>query len=380
MARVQSFRVEGLAGRSEVVSAELNDAVNVCFGFNGSGKTSLLRILHSALSNNTEILKHVPFVKAEVVVYSYSRKTNCVYVLDRDRPDEAATAPPRPIPRSLYSPSRTRPRSKPKWETNPADVGAWHHRYLPTTRLYTVPTASNAIYGYTVQPEEPEEQLEASFAESLTSTWRDYSAELAQNTKEAQEAGLARILKSVISRSGSHSDDSSSDPHNAYLAVAQFLVRRGMEDDSLGEKEFLSRYQSDDQLRNVSRHIEAIESKIAELNEPREMFRKVVNELFMQGKSMKFDEKTIEVAAGKTPIALSTLSSGEKHLLRIMVETIAVGGSPMLVDEPELSLHVDWQRRLISTMRILNPSAQMIFATHSPEIMADLTDSQIIRI
>ncbi len=349
-------------------------------GFNGSGKTSLLRILHSALSNNTEILKNVPFVTAEVVIYSYSRKVDCVYVLDRSMPEEAEAAAPRSVPRSLYSPSRTRPRSKPKWEVNPADIGAWHHRYLPTTRLYTVPRAANAIYGFAAQSEEPEEQLEASFAESLTSTWRDYSAELAQDTKEAQEAGLAKILKSVISRSGAHSDEPGSDPHNAYLAVSQFLARRGMKDESLGEEEFLSRYQSDDQLRNVSKHIEAIESRIARLNEPREMFKRVVNELFMQGKSMRFDEKTIEVAAGKTPISLSTLSSGEKHLLRIMVETIVVAGSPMLVDEPELSLHVDWQRRLISTMRILNPSSQMIFATHSPEIMADLPDSQIIRI
>ena len=52
----------------------------------------------------------------------------------------------------------------------------------------------------------------------------------------------------------------------------------------------------------------------------------------------------------------------------------------MLVDEPELSMHVDWQRRLISTMRILNRMSQMIFATHSPEIMAELPDSDIFRI
>jgi predicted ATP-dependent endonuclease of OLD family len=380
MAMIRRFRIEGLAGRSEAVSSELNEDVNVCFGLNGSGKTSLLRILHSALSNNADILKQVPFTKAEVVVYSYYRKVDYVYVLDRTAPEEVVTETPRLVPRSLSSPSRPRSKGKAKWEISPADGGAWYHRFLPTTRLYTVPSTANAIYGYAAATGETEEQLEASFVSSLTETWKDYSAELANDTKEAQELGLARILKSVISRSESYPDDPSADPHNAYLAVSQFLVRRDMQDDSLTEEEFLRRYRSDNQLRNVSRHIEGIESKIAQLTEPREMFRRVVNSLFMQGKSMTFDDKKIEVAAGEKPISLATLSSGEKHLLRILVETIAARAAPMQIDEPELSLHVDWQRRLISTMRVLNPSPQMIFATHSPEIMADLPDSQIIRI
>jgi len=51
-----------------------------------------------------------------------------------------------------------------------------------------------------------------------------------------------------------------------------------------------------------------------------------------------------------------------------------------MIDEPELSLHVDWQRRLVENMTLLNPSAQYIFATHSPEIMADVDDSKIFRL
>jgi ABC-type Na+ transport system ATPase subunit NatA len=61
MAMIRRFRIEGLAGRQDVCSAELNEFVNVCFGPNGSGKTSLLRILHSALSNKADLVKDVPF-------------------------------------------------------------------------------------------------------------------------------------------------------------------------------------------------------------------------------------------------------------------------------------------------------------------------------
>jgi ABC-type Na+ transport system ATPase subunit NatA len=64
MAFIRSLRIEGLAGRKDVCSLDLNGDVNVCFGPNGSGKTSLLRVLHSALSNDVDMLKDVTFTKA----------------------------------------------------------------------------------------------------------------------------------------------------------------------------------------------------------------------------------------------------------------------------------------------------------------------------
>jgi ABC-type cobalamin/Fe3+-siderophores transport system ATPase subunit len=58
MSHIVSFSVAGLVGRDDVYSKELNRDVNIFFGLNGSGKTSLLRILHSAMSNNGDILEH----------------------------------------------------------------------------------------------------------------------------------------------------------------------------------------------------------------------------------------------------------------------------------------------------------------------------------
>ena len=43
-------------------------------------------------------------------------------------------------------------------------------------------------------------------------------------------------------------------------------------------------------------------------------------------------------------------------------------------------MHIDWQHKLLSSLQQLNPSMQLIAATHSPEIMADLPDDKIFRI
>ena len=44
-------------------------------------------------------------------------------------------------------------------------------------------------------------------------------------------------------------------------------------------------------------------------------------------------------------------------------------GSTVLIDEPELSLHIDWQRNLISALTDGFPHLSFIFATHSPDVI-----------
>ena len=39
------------------------------------------------------------------------------------------------------------------------------------------------------------------------------------------------------------------------------------------------------------------------------------------------------------------------------------------MDEPEVSLHIDWQQQLIELITTLNPNAQIILTTHSPALI-----------
>ena len=64
------------------------------------------------------------------------------------------------------------------------------------------------------------------------------------------------------------------------------------------------------------------------------------------------------------------LSSGEKQLLLILLTVLCQDEKPsiLLMDEPEISLHLRWQYELIEIIRTLNPNCQVIIATHSPSI------------
>ena len=69
-------------------------------------------------------------------------------------------------------------------------------------------------------------------------------------------------------------------------------------------------------------------------------------------------------------IPITSLSSGEKQLFILLSEALLQQASSHLfiADEPELSLHIEWQQMILQTLSELNPNAQIIVATHSPEI------------
>ena len=148
MAHVTEFEIEGLAGRKDVYAKKLNLDVNIFFGLNGSGKTSLLKMfLHSAMEGNALMLKSVPFTAAEVKIYSKKYDTVVTRTIEkkqlpvqRELPDIEKT----PVVefykyRNLLYDRFTFGEGI-EWKTQgiqkeKKDV-SWIHRYLPITRLY----------------------------------------------------------------------------------------------------------------------------------------------------------------------------------------------------------------------------------------------------
>jgi len=72
-------------------------------------------------------------------------------------------------------------------------------------------------------------------------------------------------------------------------------------------------------------------------------------------------------------IGFNQLSSGEKQILLLLSNTITVSDSAsiFIMDEPEISLNVKWQRRLIKTLLDMSMKShlQFIIATHSVELI-----------
>lgn len=127
--------------------------------------------------------------------------------------------------------------------------------------------------------------------------------------------------------------------------------------------------------------IDASAEKQAEMKARIEDFRSVINGLFQE------TEKHIEIEGNKFNIVskgqilpIDALSSGEKQILLIMLRVFLLEGkeSYVLLDEPENSLDISWQYKLIDTLTKLNPNAQFFITTHSPSIFSAGWSDKII--
>lgn len=105
-------------------------------------------------------------------------------------------------------------------------------------------------------------------------------------------------------------------------------------------------------------------------------FKRTVDSLVFSNKKIELQPaygfRFVALDANKTIIPLSKLSSGEKHLLIQLCELLFMAkmGSLVLIDEPELSLHMAWQYQYMSMVKGIASLCgyQFIIATHSPQI------------
>ena len=118
-------------------------------------------------------------------------------------------------------------------------------------------------------------------------------------------------------------------------------------------------------------------SETKRINARIEMFFKLVNSFFGETKKSIDIDKTkntiIFVTKNGETLQLSDLSAGEKQLLYLLLTVFLMDEKPsiLLLDEPELSLHITWQEKLLDALRKLNPACQIIMTTHSPSIFVN---------
>jgi len=385
MARILEFSIDGLAGRAEPYSAELKPDVNVFFGLNGSGKTTLLKILHSALSTDVEILKGLPFAGARVKVYLNRYEAEFWRVFERSEPNLTMDSSWETLNETAFMSHSARTAHSEKigrWRSDPPEseeerLTHYKEGFLPISRLYRNIKTSTGTRLLS------DRELDSAFERSLSAQWSVYYAEISNQIAKAQERGFAEILNFFLSGDSEREvEQSVPNADAAYELIHGFFERQPQFAHLLhNKKEFTSQYESRPELRDVVKRVESVEKDIDSIVAPRERFRTTLESMFSGGKHLEFSEKEIRIRLSENQeIGLVSLSSGEKQLVVMALSVLTGGNHCLIVDEPELSMHVDWQKKLVSVMRNLNPKIQLIMATHSPEIMADISDENIFRI
>lgn len=141
----------------------------------------------------------------------------------------------------------------------------------------------------------------------------------------------------------------------------------------------LQRKYLDYQVNVGNRIIEALQSgqqgaaeEAKKISSQKELFQNLIDKLFSDtGKKVVRTENEIRFSQIGEILLPYKLSSGEKQILAILLTVLVEDLQPyvLFMDEPEVSMHVEWQEQLIDLILQLNPNIQIILTTHSPAVI-----------
>lgn len=142
--------------------------------------------------------------------------------------------------------------------------------------------------------------------------------------------------------------------------------------------EYILNWTQVERIHNLVKIIDTHKSELDEKRNKIDKFIGAVNSFFNEtGKKFVIDSVGniyFSIEGDKHKVDIEELSSGEKQLLIIMANMMFVrksNVSTIIIDEPEISLHIRWQDMFIKALRDINSDIQLILATHSPDIIGE---------
>ena len=168
--------------------------------------------------------------------------------------------------------------------------------------------------------------------------------------------------------------------YNELIEKTQILSRMGLLSSEENRKA-VTIEQAKESANAIDLYIRNTEEKLKKYDKLKNnvsLFTKIINERF-EHKELYIDRDKgflVKSTSGeKRNIPLHKLSSGEKNEFNLFFKLIFLTDrdSIILIDEPEISLHVEWQNAFIQDLKgiIEKNNFRVIIATHSPDIIDD---------
>ena len=239
--------------------------------------------------------------------------------------------------------------------------------------------------------ETPEDIAKRLLAESIE-TAEEWFRRRVIGSSSKGDSGVNDIYKQILKRI---SNSGAGSPENIYLKknIENKIKKLEVQSSNFSKygllarfdgKEFLEVLRKADQTTQnlifdvLAPYLDSMETKhnaMLDIYERIDTFVDVANR-FYTNKEVTYDlRKGIQIhAPNDRLLEPHMLSSGERHLLLLLCTSIVAGGAPsiLMIDEPEISLNIKWQRMLIDALIkcIGDNDIQFIFSTHSFEILS----------
>jgi predicted ATPase len=386
--RVRQIVIEGLFGQyTHRIPLSEQDRVTILHGRNGVGKTITLSMIAALLSGNQsgiEQLKEWPFDTMQI---EFSDDT---FVEARQQTASEPKDKPRRGRRSNARKRRNLEISWPNWPESPEDVITASETALDATYFRLVDRVKvHYVNTHRLDTERTEDEFGLSTSVSamakicadMVSRINEVDVAYRETSSSLDDNFAARLFAS---------------PPNAAIDPGGLATRNEAlehERSRLREIGLLAEAKTSFHPNNLDKTKQAMFAVYLEDNEKKlAVFKDLADraEILLDVLNSKLAPKRVRLDSGagyqvyshdNQPLDLEWLSSGEQHEFVLLHNLLfhVEPGSLLLIDEPELSLHVTWQNEfledLIRIAKMIGFDA--IIATHSPYIVGSRRDLMV---
>lgn len=421
---IESVQVEGFWGRADA-RTRLAPGVNIFIGTNGSGKTTLINIINAILTADVSALINLPFTSVRIRLRDTQGSTRTLTATRKAVDTEPYSWITYKLGRNTlgsFPLSMGRYRRQGRTYFRPELVQRWEELQITLGNMVNVRWLSvhrhvdAEIDGESTSQHRP--PVDAKL-QSLVLPLTKYLLELEASSNEATREFQRQVILTMLYNREFDSFGRSTaklegiDLKTQKEALTKALGELGIPEvtgsprisehmDALAKSINVFKKNVSDPQKHITiddilplplllrteqivKLVKDVEIEKKEVFRKRDQFKDLVNKFFHQAgalaaKHVDFDiGGELQVILDKSamePVDIELLSSGEKQLLIQFIEVLLQKEDPcvFIADEPELSLHIEWQEKLLAALTDLNPNAQIIVATHSPEIVGDFAD------
>ncbi|MDK2123962.1 AAA family ATPase [Parachitinimonas caeni] len=355
--RITNLKVFGFMNRTPPLEIKFQNDLNIITGRNGSGKTSLLKLIWYISSGNILMaLREIDFKEATLETTEYECKITrqssqtCKILLSHNGKTEEFSD-------KYDQEGNVTDNAEDFVDTILQEIGS--SIFFPTFRRieggFGLTTSNTRLSRARIELEE-----------SLSSLTHQLSSKKHKLISALSTSDIVNLIAQQYS-------DLSDEYEKRQKKNSQSIIKL-IKDFKKQEKEEQNST-AIDLIEKINESIEKMDQEREEIMKPLSSAKNYALKL-VRPSGIKIAKRFCfgDIASA---IQSEVLSSGEKQMFSFISYNAFYKDSQIFIDEPELSLHADWQRQLFTTLANQESSNQFIVSTHSPFIYSKYPDKEI---
>lgn len=400
--RIKEIYIDGLFGIFDhVIPLNMDERITIIHGPNGFGKTIILRMINGFFNSQDLVFETIPFSSFKIKFHNDSSLE-----IKKDTEDRNKTYWKNIFTFNFQQPDLEpldfKQKGKEIFSDIEEDIDIFtrlHRGGKEPADSEELKTIKNSIHVRLIESQrlvndsessEPSSTVSA-YSQELAKLMQDKFTEYASTSQSLDRTFPARIVKQkpspdITNEQLRHQLEELEVTRSRFIQVG--LLNKDEDSDFT---QTIDTQEIDDNIKNIlSVYIEDMEKKLSvfdEIAQKIELLGNIFNKKiaysykeinFSKDKGFIFTTNYNSDLSNYKTLSSTDLSSGEQHELVLLYELLfkVEPNSLILIDEPEISLHLGWQIQFLKDLQeiIKLVDLDIVMATHSPDIIQDRWD------